>query len=532
MNNILKKSLIALLLAGVGFVVLEREGVFDRVIGNANDRIVRIGHYFLQAGVRESLYSLMEIYEAENPGVQLEAIAVPDRVWPAWVKTQIAGGTAPDILALGSGVTEDILVRYFLPFDEEIHSPNPYNAGTPLEDVSWQQSFIDGLQSHPNYYLGLMETYGVSNTMATQRLLVNSRLYKELLGDHPYPEDFESLIEVCQLIQDASTKADLRIVPIAASRDNTSLLARLFTSQTQSLRDQLDIQQQIVPHSQEIGYAYLAGEWSLDDPAIQTGLQMMYELSRHMPIGFNQLNTEDAVFAFTQERAIFLPESSLYFKSIESRSDFPIDILPLPYPDPAKPRHREFMTGPMNDGDVRSIFSFGVLVDSRNREQALDFLKFLTSHWGNTHFSENTSMIPSVLEVEPEGRMQPFMPDMEGHPAGFWVSFLNGTNLAMLVDTNFFRLLGPTGSVEAFLASIKPDYREAVADDLVKHFERNLSHLRRQDVAWASAYAQRLFHRESFDNEKMELIADTQNEMEANRAWNDAQVSKHDDLKR
>src|SRR5688572_4566704 len=122
-----------LLLAGVFGLAVVR--VFTRTAreSRAGVTTLRIAHFYLEPGLREAFAAVAADYHRLNPRVQVEQVAVPERVFRSWINTQLLGGTAPDLVLLDGGVFGmDHFARYFLPLNQAVDRPNPYNAGTPL----------------------------------------------------------------------------------------------------------------------------------------------------------------------------------------------------------------------------------------------------------------------------------------------------------------------------------------------------------------------------------------------------------------
>ena len=68
-------------------------------------KVVRIGHYMLQSGLRDALQDVIGEYERRHPEVHLVQVPVPERVYLQFLRTQLVAGTAPDILQIGAHFT-------------------------------------------------------------------------------------------------------------------------------------------------------------------------------------------------------------------------------------------------------------------------------------------------------------------------------------------------------------------------------------------------------------------------------------------
>ena len=102
---------------------------------SGDDRIViRLAHWQIEEGPREAMVALVKRYEELNPHIRVEVLAVPGNVYKQWLRTQLIGGNATDIIEFGSfiGGVNDIPPRFFDPISQYMELPNPYNRGTPL----------------------------------------------------------------------------------------------------------------------------------------------------------------------------------------------------------------------------------------------------------------------------------------------------------------------------------------------------------------------------------------------------------------
>lgn len=98
---------------------------------------LRLGHWQLEAGVREGFNRMAAEYSKLHPEVHIVQDAIPEGTYGQWSTTQLMGGTAPDIIEVGLGVPYNVLLgfhsRYFVPLTAYVKQPNPYNKGTDLE---------------------------------------------------------------------------------------------------------------------------------------------------------------------------------------------------------------------------------------------------------------------------------------------------------------------------------------------------------------------------------------------------------------
>ena len=118
---------------------------------------LRVAHSYNDPHVAKAFAALAAAYSRRHPGIEVKVEAVPLRVYRQWIRTQLIGGTPPDLvepLATG-GVWEEIAVQYLHPLTAAVLEPNPYNEGTPLAQQAWKQTYLDKMAG--GYFLHLME---------------------------------------------------------------------------------------------------------------------------------------------------------------------------------------------------------------------------------------------------------------------------------------------------------------------------------------------------------------------------------------
>ena len=149
---------------------------------------IRFSHFHLHGGLRDSYESITREYMKRNPGTRVQQIDVPIGVFPAWLSTQLVSEEAPDIMLISGHFTDDRLARYIEPITAYLEQPNPYNAGTALENIPWRETFVDGLYAGGSFrqFQQLQEYLSVPITVQSIRLYYNKDLYKRIMGVHQH----------------------------------------------------------------------------------------------------------------------------------------------------------------------------------------------------------------------------------------------------------------------------------------------------------------------------------------------------------
>ena len=451
------------------FISLGRVVTRTKQMADPDHVKIRFAHWQLEGSLREAFDAIVSDYEKLHPGVQVEQMAIPEKIAKNWARTQLVGGTAPDIIQLGSGMgtNEEILARYFKPLGAEVDQPNPYNAGTDLAGVPWRETFIDGLSSTTNYSAALLDYFGVPNSMFTFRMYYNRDLWKAVTGDAPTPENFEDFVEICRRTSEYRLPGGERLLPIAGSKYNAPyVMNALFESQTQKLRLSLDSFHNLAPSGSSIALSYLEDKWSWDTPGVQSGLELMARAGKHMQAGFLSLGRDDALFYFAQQRALMISTGSWDASSLRVQVPFDMGVFRIPLPSPDDPKYGEFVQGRTSEAGAETSTTFGITKESKHPEVALDFLHFLTSKNSNAKFSKLSGWLPSVVGVPLGEDIAPFEPITEGYTTGFAPDLGIGANTSRLFNNNLYELVGPNGSVSQFSSRMKAGYKDALLADL------------------------------------------------------------------
>ncbi len=458
----------------------ERTETGDKVVE------IRLAHWQLEGGVRASIDAMAKEYMKLHPGVRIRQLPIPERIYQNWLITQLVGGTAPDIIQIGIGMTPERLARFFVPLTDLAQKPNPYNKGTDLEDTYFRDTFVDGMLGGFNN--SLLEYYGVPISGYSIRLFVNLSLLEEITGSRDLPSTYEELIALTKKVDDFSQQTGQSIIPISGSRYNSPLLMNtLFISQTQKKMRDLGPPGTLVEVPSRITEALVDGEWGLDSPEVLNGLELMREVATKMQPGFMQVTRDDASFYFVQGRALMIVTGSWDATSISQQASFPFAATRIPLPSKQHPVFGSNVLGAFSEAGGTTGVSLGLTRDSKNPEIAADFLLFLGSRETNQLFTKVSKWVPSVVGVEPDDQAKPFMLQSDGYTPGFQlVKAGNSADTSRLVANNFHHLVGPNGSVEQFVAAIRPNFIPFVLEDLKREERQILQGIQRMDVQFAA----------------------------------------------
>ena len=502
-------------LLAVAFLISGGRVLFkDRTGDGQSGRVtLRFAHWQLESGMREAFDDVVAAYERINPHVRVEQLVVPERAYGAWMSTQLVGETAPDILQYRHSDPAR-LARYFRPLGRAIEQPNGYNAGTPLADMPWRETFTDALTNPRSRSAELEEVFGIPFATVTVRMFYNIPLYQRLTGRTDPPATFEEFIEVADLIRSNATRIGRSIHPVAGSMFTANILVpHVFSTQMQALAAAPDGPASLSYRGSDQMVAILRGDLSLRAEPMLSGFRIMEAAVRTLPPGFAQSSRDDSTFQFAQERVVMIAAGSFDEASLRNETAFEIGVFPLPMPRPGVGEFGRFTLGPLAESASNVAGVFGVTLRGANQEQAIDFLRFLTSYEGAGRFARLSRWPPVVREVKMPPDLEIFTPMLEGYPAA-----LDPRAFDMFPETYGVMLLHsltplqmPVGGLELYLSRLEAAMPRAMRADL-ERIQRG----RGQTLSWMdTVHASTM--RESED--QAAAMACTAFSMERERAW-------------
>lgn len=452
----------------------------------ASGRItISVGHWLLQAGMREAFDEAATDYMRLHPGVSVEQIPVPIRAWPSWLRTQLVGGTAPDITGMLTA-NEELATRYFLPLSDHVGAPNPYNAGTPLEGLPWVDTFVDGMNAMRLITPTSGDIHGVNLQVNTQRLYYNKRLLREVTGADRPPEDYASLRALQGQVERYNRTHGKKLTPIASCGPYSNFLfERLLPSQTQKLAIELSPSRNFQVSQLELARLTLEGRVSFrSTPEFHASLHLLRDVSALMTVGYESRQRDDALFDFLQEKAVMIFAGSWDYGVFVRDGDFPVGITRMALPSSDDPEYGRFVLGPASESNGSPEATLGIVRSSRHPEVALDFLHFLTSRAIAQKFSDMSMRMSAIAEVSPPAAAPELAPQLEGEIAGFMPDFQHygGGNANQLFRRNLHLLMGPNGSADAFAAKLDADLPRALRQDSAIQSTRTRRDIQRLDA--------------------------------------------------
>jgi raffinose/stachyose/melibiose transport system substrate-binding protein len=423
-----------------GLLHVARHSLVEKAAEARGDRVViRFAHWQLEGHTVRALNEACAEYMRLHPGVVVEQIDVPERGYESWVKTQVIGRTAPDFIQLRPTSWRNLMNRYFQPLTAFVDQPNPYNLGTDLAGVPWQQTFVDNMEG--GWMEELQTQFGIPLSVFTVRIFANRKILEQALG-RPLAMDGQGRVQgprtISELLDWCAKIKAIGVTPIAGSSYTASMFnEKYWAMATRALVDRLDRDFSGDLSDLERYRALLDGRLDLaSDPHIRVGNEILFDLSQQFNSGFMSAQRDQSVFLFTRGNAAMIATGSWDAGSLyrEIAKDFDMVVFDFPTADPTDPKYGRILCQRSSEVDTKAGFCFGLTKQSEHSEQAIDFMMFLTSRRAtgaaqaqmrfpdqrvdNGTLNNAFRWFPAVRGCRPLPELEPFTPDPAGLSGG------------------------------------------------------------------------------------------------------------------
>lgn len=381
--------------------------------------VIRLGHWQLEASVREGVDEMARLYRETHPNVIVIQDAIPESTYGQWVSTQLMGGNAPDILQVGAQLPGNIWLsyynRYFQPLSRYVYNPNPYNQGTELEGVPLRQTYKDGMKTA--YVAEMQEYMSIPLTLFGTRIFYNKTLLKELTGLDEAPLDYREFLAVCDKISKATNpNTGQPYIAIAGSAYHYGQWdPMMFSPVSYGCLRRADFNRDGFVGNDETFVAFKTGLLDFTYPPLDAWLTMIREVTDYFQTGYTGLGRDEAVFLFAQQRAVFMTTGTWDAGSLieQAKGQFEVGIMDFPLPAKDDPYYGGVVEGRVYESPGVG-FQFGITRSSKHFDVALDFLMFLSSKMGNEKLNGIIGWIPSIKGTKIIPLLQAFEPHLEG----------------------------------------------------------------------------------------------------------------------
>jgi raffinose/stachyose/melibiose transport system substrate-binding protein len=432
--------------------------------------VLRIGHWQLEASVRDAINEMAERYREVHPNVYVVQDAIPEGVYGQWVSTQLLGGTAPDIVQVGAMLPPNIWLsyynRYFIPLSREVNRPNPYNKSTELEGTALRQTYKDGMRTA---YVDEMQEYmSIPLSQFGVRIFYNKDMLKRLTGLDEAPEDYREFLAACEKIASQKDERGNNYIPIAGSQYHFSMWdPMMFDPLTYGAVRKADFNRDGFVGNDELYTAIKTGRLSMKFPPFEAKFRMLREVTDHFQTGYTGLTRDEAVFLFAQQKAVFMTTGTWDARSLQAQAEgrFEVGVMDFPVPAPDDPYYGPIVEG-RNYERPGGGFSFGITRTSKNPELALDFLLFMASQQQNEELNRVIGWIPCILGTEMDPMLEAFAPHLEGVYGAFpiWLGGETGVKWQQLYSLYQVNQI----SYDDFVSQFEPFYQEQGYKDFLE----------------------------------------------------------------
>jgi raffinose/stachyose/melibiose transport system substrate-binding protein len=309
--------------------------------------------------------------------------------------------------------------RYFLPLDQYVDKPNPYNKGTEFENTPWRLTYFDQMEG--GYEETLKSYFRVPLSTFTQRIYYNKPMVAEVwdpaVKGSEFPTDYSQFIDLCKAL--VAAHPGRGFVPISGGTYSFERIDQTYQiAFTANYLDRLDTNYDGTVSQMESSGPLYAGTVKMTEPPIQADFEVTHEFADYSPPGATSIQRDEADFLFLQKHAAMLPTGSWDYSSLDKRKEFELGVADTPIPTKDNPKYGKYVAGPPSEADTRGAFPFAVTKVSPNASAAVDFLQFAASRKMNEELNRQMFWLPVILGAKPRKELEPFAPHVEGYSVG------------------------------------------------------------------------------------------------------------------
>lgn len=442
----------------------------------ANGAIVlRVAHSYNDPAVDEAFADLCAAYTRLHPNVVVKVQAVPLQVYRQWSRTQLVGGEPPDILQplARGGAWEQLATQYLVPLTGEVQAPNPYNRGTALEHTPWRETFNDDMEN--GYFLHLMEFYAAPLTVNNDRILYNRDLLREITGRDRFPRTYREWLQVGAQARAWAAAHHRELTPVAVAREDVlpnasginGLFVRYFSTLTGNMMDRYDMQSWGAPNPTLVLWGLMNGSFDFKQPRLRAACEAVRAIADLCQAGFSSALPDDKRFLFLQQKALMAIGDTREFGMYKRVAGFDVGAAAFPEITTADPEYGKYYTGPYWEGEGRTPLSLAVTRDSPHREQALDFLHFVTSVEQDGAFCARLACYPAIKGAPFAPEFAVFKSERHGTANAPSLVYPNSSNQVYL-EQHLPLYLSHQLSFDAFMDGLAQDWLQRGWTDVAR----------------------------------------------------------------
>lgn len=430
--------------------------------------VIRLAHSIADRRIQAAFDQMADEYEALHPGVRVDIQAIPRRAYQQWVTTQCLGKTVPDIVQAESkwDLWSSLAARYMVPLSSRVNQPNPYNQGGELEGVPWRSTYVDSMQG--GYWQHLTEYFSVPITTETVRIFYNKDLFVEATGSDAPPEDLAGWFEICDRLNVLGETRGLKLSPIAGSREvmYRVVMDRYYRAICNGMGDPFDACYWGSNRPEQALYGRYTGTWTFDHPRVHDAFEVVKQIAGYCQPGFAGSDNSQARFLFMQGKGAMIMGSARDAAIYMAMADFEVGVFDFPMPSPEHPVLGKYGARPPAETGGNAIH-FCVSRQSKNTEQALDFLMFMSSQSINERFNKAVAWYPAIRGAESRPELRTFKPNIGG-VSGRVMPLTVAPGVDLWFQQQLPRYLDGQMSFEDLSAGLDRLWLEKGADDFVR----------------------------------------------------------------
>ena len=316
-----------------------------------------------------------------------------------WLKTQLVGGIAPDIISQNAEVSwPDVSKGWYIPLDEFLQKPNPYIEG----NSRWMDSFVNlALVNAKRATDGKL--YCLSVDVVETAIYYNKTLFQKLNLELP-----ETWSEFVQLQQ---TLLDNGITPMPSAQNLASDWGQdiIFDMLYYDIIGQLDVepsldnQQEYMTHYltvKEVAFLFSKGYFTRNDPR---WIEMHRILKGWRKFWAKELKNTDTARLFLTNRVAMTWDGSWFSRRLlfDPYLDFEWGIFYLPKITKSTSRFGSGADASVIGGAAIQLHVTNSAVIYDHLDQVIDFLMFYTAPQNFEKVINETMMfLPNIKGIE------------------------------------------------------------------------------------------------------------------------------------
>jgi len=421
-------------------------------------------------------------WEALNPGMRIryQQTVNPGTSEGEWLKTQLIGGVAPEIITQNAEVTwMDVDKGWYVPLDDYLEQPNPYIPGNERWIDSFTNQALVNAKRAPDGKLYCVPIDIVETGLFYNKTLLNS------MGIMKLPETWAEMLEVFQTIQQESN-----ITPFTADLNLASDWGKdiLFEMLYHDILPHMDLiesspeAQEYLGHylePREAGFLFSKGFFTSRDPRWRLMNEMLFEWRQYWA---RELKNSDPIRMFLTQRLAMYWSGSWFIRRMATDPyvNFEWGIMYIPKLTQETTKYASGTEATVIGGAAIQLHITNSALIKENLEACVDFLMWLSAPQNIERLaSESLVYIPNIKGAEIDDRLEPFNEIFERRYCAIkWLESFDGeykTYWRRMLD--FYLEGGMT--LDEYLIAIEGNFERWVES----HLERGWD-FSEMDVAW------------------------------------------------